>query len=103
MTTKRGIAPLTTLREQTPLAASPVVDEPPISLAPSPPHPQRYRICPHHMGLHSIVLNGSTSRFCQQCGRFQPVEDFDDDKKTCRRKVRTGAVQTPRASRARAA
>ncbi|KFM27939.1 Squamosa promoter-binding-like protein 9 [Auxenochlorella protothecoides] len=30
------------------------------------------------------MRNGVRSRFCQQCGRYQPLEDFDDTKRSCR-------------------
>jgi hypothetical protein len=29
----------------------------------------------------SIEVNGQLSRFCQQCGKFEPVEAFDDNKR----------------------
>ncbi|PRW21027.1 ligase [Chlorella sorokiniana] len=47
----------------------------------------RYKICPAHCVMPGIVKDGRVLRFCQQCGRFQPIEDFDESKRTCRRKL----------------
>jgi hypothetical protein len=49
---------------------------------------QRYKICPHHLELPCLVVEGQTIRFCQQCGRFQLLTDFEGDRRSCRRKVR---------------
>mgnify|MGYP001035137455 CR=1 FL=1 len=37
--------------------------------------------------MHSMLRDGVPHRFCQQCGRFQPLTEFDEDRRTCRRKV----------------
>lgn len=34
-----------------------------------------------------MEINGALVRFCQQCGRFQPLTEFDDSKKSCRKKL----------------
>jgi hypothetical protein len=34
-----------------------------------------------------IVREGESRRWCQQCGKFQPLVDFEAQKRTCRRKV----------------
>ncbi|KAG2499696.1 hypothetical protein HYH03_002631 [Edaphochlamys debaryana] len=43
----------------------------------------RLRICEAHLASPAIVVNGVVSRFCQQCGRFQPLSDFTGKKKSC--------------------
>ena len=48
---------------------------------------QRYKICSHHAGLNSMQLCGHAVRFCQQCGRFQPLSDFVGSMKSCRKKL----------------
>ncbi|GAB4818529.1 hypothetical protein N2152v2_005575 [Parachlorella kessleri] len=48
---------------------------------------QRYKICPEHVQMHSMLRDGVPHRFCQQCGRFQPLTEFDEDRRTCRRKL----------------
>ena len=49
---------------------------------------QRHRICPYHVSLPEMMNNnGDPVRFCQQCGRFQPLDEFDGTKKSCRLKL----------------
>lgn len=48
---------------------------------------KRYRICDYHATLNEMVVNGKVVRFCQQCGRFQDLSEFDGLKKSCRRKL----------------
>eukprot|EP00798_Chlamydomonas_sp_ICE-L_P029112 gene29112-32326_t len=48
---------------------------------------QRYRCCEVHLRSLSIVINGSESRFCQQCGRFQELHEFDGVRRSCRSKL----------------
>ncbi len=33
------------------------------------------------------MVEGQTIRFCQQCGRFQLLTDFEGDRRSCRRKL----------------
>lgn len=47
----------------------------------------RYKICEFHLKAHVVQKNGSPHRFCQQCGKFQPLEDFDGDKRSCRARL----------------
>jgi hypothetical protein len=54
----------------------------------SAPRLQRYKICPFHLELPCLVVEGQSIRFCQQCGRYQLLSDFDGDRRSCRRKVR---------------
>ena len=42
---------------------------------------QRYRICEEHLKLGTLLVEGCLQRFCQQCGRFQPLADFDGNKR----------------------
>jgi len=44
----------------------------------------RYRICKMHMTKESIERNGRLERFCQQCGRFHPLEEFEGSKRSCK-------------------
>lgn len=43
-----------------------------------------------------MTVDGQTVRFCQQCGRFQALEEFDGTKKSCRRKLALHNVQRRR-------
>jgi hypothetical protein len=42
---------------------------------------QRHKVCAVHLSAMCSKVNGVDSRFCQQCGKFQPLEDFDADKR----------------------
>eukprot|EP00887_Chlorella_sp_A99_P007040 scaffold2.g7040.t1 len=48
---------------------------------------RRYRICQHHSTLPSMVLDGRRQRFCQQCGRFHVLSEFQGTRKSCQRKL----------------
>ncbi|KAL0028831.1 hypothetical protein WJX79_010810 [Trebouxia sp. C0005] len=49
---------------------------------------QRYRVCEEHLNLSALRLaDGKEHRFCQQCGRFHPLGEFDGEKKSCRWKL----------------
>ena len=47
----------------------------------------RYKICETHLKAAVVQKDGLPNRFCQQCGKFQPVEDFDGDKRSCRARL----------------
>jgi hypothetical protein len=42
----------------------------------------RYRVCPEHQKALSVKVSGQNVRFCQQCGKFQPLKDFQGKKKS---------------------
>lgn len=48
---------------------------------------QRYKICMDHLKTDYVVRNNIKMRFCQQCGRFEPLEEFDGDKRSCRSRL----------------
>jgi SBP domain len=48
---------------------------------------QRYKICEHHLKVSSIVVEGVRKRFCQQCGHFHDLSEFDGDKRSCRARL----------------
>jgi hypothetical protein len=47
----------------------------------------RYRICETHLKSMCTYKDGIAVRFCQQCGKFQAVEEFDGDKRSCRERL----------------
>jgi len=47
----------------------------------------RYKICHHHLKVSSIMKDGKPQRFCQQCGRFHLLEEFDNNKRSCRTRL----------------
>lgn len=56
-------------------------------LTPLKEYHQRYKICEFHLKVHSIVREGKRQRFCQQCGRFHDLTEFDGDKRSCRARL----------------
>ncbi|KAK9812453.1 hypothetical protein WJX73_000826 [Symbiochloris irregularis] len=51
-------------------------------LAGSKDYYQRYRVCEEHLKLSSLIKDNIPQRFCQQCGRFHVLADFDGDKRS---------------------
>ncbi|EFN55889.1 hypothetical protein CHLNCDRAFT_17960, partial [Chlorella variabilis] len=48
---------------------------------------QRYRVCKPHLQSPAMVVDGVVQRFCQQCGRFHLLREFDGDKRNCRARL----------------
>ena len=47
----------------------------------------RYKICEFHLKIPCITREGTQQRFCQQCGRFHNIGEFDGDKRSCRARL----------------
>lgn len=47
----------------------------------------RYKICETHLKASSVVHQSIEQRFCQQCGKFHPIEAFDGSKRSCRARL----------------
>lgn len=58
-----------------------------INLSTQAEYYQRYRICKAHLRSPALLVEDIPQRFCQQCGRFHPLQDFDGDKKNCRARL----------------
>ncbi|KAJ7955020.1 Squamosa promoter-binding-like protein [Quillaja saponaria] len=48
---------------------------------------RRHRVCLRCANASTVVLDGETKRYCQQCGKFHILSDFDEGKRSCRRKL----------------
>ncbi|XP_011009174.1 PREDICTED: squamosa promoter-binding-like protein 7 [Populus euphratica] len=48
---------------------------------------RRHRVCLGCANATAVVLDGETKRYCQQCGKFHVLSDFDEGKRSCRRKL----------------
>lgn len=48
---------------------------------------RRHRICESHSKCPSITVSGTERRFCQQCSRLHDLSEFDDKKRSCRRRL----------------
>ncbi|KAG2502224.1 hypothetical protein HYH03_000710 [Edaphochlamys debaryana] len=45
---------------------------------------KRYGVCEPHLRSLELLVDGRLQRFCQQCGKFQELAEFDDAKRSCR-------------------
>ncbi|XP_002965229.2 squamosa promoter-binding-like protein 14 [Selaginella moellendorffii] len=48
---------------------------------------RRHRVCEVHSKTPKSVVDGIEKRFCQQCSRFHVLEEFDDGKRSCRKRL----------------
>ncbi|AQK93817.1 Squamosa promoter-binding protein-like (SBP domain) transcription factor family protein [Zea mays] len=48
---------------------------------------RRHRVCLRCAHAATVMLDGVQKRYCQQCGKFHVLLDFDEDKRSCRRKL----------------
>ncbi|XP_039141531.1 squamosa promoter-binding-like protein 7 [Dioscorea cayenensis subsp. rotundata] len=48
---------------------------------------RRHKVCEMHSKAPKVVVLGAEQRFCQQCSRFHAVSEFDDAKRSCRRRL----------------
>ncbi|KAE9461897.1 hypothetical protein C3L33_06214, partial [Rhododendron williamsianum] len=51
------------------------------------PYHRRHKVCEFHAKVPVVVLAGLQQRFCQQCSRFHELSEFDDTKRSCRRRL----------------
>ncbi|OMO53755.1 Transcription factor, SBP-box [Corchorus capsularis] len=48
---------------------------------------RRHRVCLRCANSSTVLIDGETKRYCQQCGKFHLLSDFDEGKRSCRRKL----------------
>ncbi|CAI0628160.1 unnamed protein product [Linum tenue] len=48
---------------------------------------RRHRICESHSKSPKVIVAGLERRFCQQCSRFHELSEFDEKKRSCRRRL----------------
>ncbi|KAL0353773.1 UNVERIFIED_CONTAM: Squamosa promoter-binding protein 2 [Sesamum angustifolium] len=48
---------------------------------------QRHRVCEVHAKAPVVLVDGLRQRFCQQCSRFHELSEFDQTKRSCRRRL----------------
>ncbi|KAI3693877.1 hypothetical protein L1987_76832 [Smallanthus sonchifolius] len=49
---------------------------------------RRHKVCEIHSKAPNVLLLGLQQRFCQQCSRFHDVTEFDEAKRSCRRRLK---------------
>ncbi|PWA78099.1 SBP-like protein [Artemisia annua] len=57
------------------------------NLAEAKQYHRRHRVCESHAKAQAVVVAGIHQRFCQQCSRFHELSEFDEAKRSCRRRL----------------
>ncbi|XP_027350088.1 squamosa promoter-binding-like protein 9 [Abrus precatorius] len=47
----------------------------------------RHKVCGMHSKSPTVIVAGLQQRFCQQCSRFHQLPEFDQGKRSCRRRL----------------
>ncbi|XP_058209856.1 squamosa promoter-binding-like protein 9 [Rhododendron vialii] len=47
----------------------------------------RHKVCGMHSKSPKVIVGGLEQRFCQQCSRFHQLPEFDQGKRSCRRRL----------------
>ncbi|XWS34550.1 hypothetical protein CRYUN_Cryun21dG0048400 [Craigia yunnanensis] len=48
---------------------------------------RKHRVCESHSKSSKVIIGGLERRFCQQCSRFHDLLEFDEKKRSCRRRL----------------
>ncbi|XP_034907077.1 squamosa promoter-binding-like protein 6 [Populus alba] len=56
-------------------------------LSSSKDYHKRHKVCEAHTKTPQVIVNGNEQRFCQQCSRFHLLVEFDDGKRSCRKRL----------------
>nr|AQQ11806.1 squamosa-promoter binding protein-like protein [Phyllostachys edulis] len=48
---------------------------------------RRHKVCEAHSKTPVVVVGGQEQRFCQQCSRFHMLAEFDEGKRSCRKRL----------------
>nr|AGI62049.1 SQUAMOSA promoter-binding-like 1 [Erycina pusilla] len=48
---------------------------------------RRHKVCEAHAKAATVIVAGLRQRFCQQCSRFHELPEFDEVKRSCRRRL----------------
>ncbi|KAE8662507.1 Squamosa promoter-binding-like protein 8 [Hibiscus syriacus] len=48
---------------------------------------RRHKVCEFHSKASTVMAAGLTQRFCQQCSRFHLLSEFDNGKRSCRKRL----------------
>ncbi|KAJ7950871.1 Squamosa promoter-binding-like protein [Quillaja saponaria] len=48
---------------------------------------RRHKVCEFHSKAATVIAAGLTQRFCQQCSRFHQLPEFDNGKRSCRKRL----------------
>lgn len=56
-------------------------------LSKSKDYHRRHKVCEVHSKAGSALVGNLLQRFCQQCSRFHVLQEFDEGKRSCRRRL----------------
>nr|AUS89431.1 squamosa promoter binding protein [Sesuvium portulacastrum] len=48
---------------------------------------RRHKVCEMHSKTPRVTIGGHEQRFCQQCSRFHALGEFDEGKRSCRKRL----------------
>ncbi|GAA0156762.1 hypothetical protein LIER_14174 [Lithospermum erythrorhizon] len=48
---------------------------------------RRHKVCDVHSKATSALVGAVMQRFCQQCSRFHPLQEFDEVRRSCRKRL----------------
>ncbi|KAH9626423.1 hypothetical protein KSS87_018726 [Heliosperma pusillum] len=48
---------------------------------------RRHKVCEMHSKTPRVTIGGHEQRFCQQCSRFHSLGEFDEGKRSCRKRL----------------
>ncbi|KAJ8773576.1 hypothetical protein K2173_005822 [Erythroxylum novogranatense] len=58
-----------------------------IDLSSAKDYHRKHRVCESHSKCPKVIVAGIERRFCQQCSRFHGLSEFDEKKRSCRRRL----------------
>ncbi|KAM0990367.1 hypothetical protein ACFX2I_008902 [Malus domestica] len=58
-----------------------------VDLSGAKPYYSRHKVCGLHSKTPTVIVAGLEQRFCQQCSRFHLLPEFDQGKRSCRRRL----------------
>ncbi|MQL78980.1 hypothetical protein Taro_011415 [Colocasia esculenta] len=58
-----------------------------VALVDAKDYHRRHKVCEMHSKAPKVVVLGMEQRFCQQCSRFHVITEFDESKRSCRRRL----------------
>lgn len=63
------------------------VDDCQLDLSNAKDYHRRHKVCEAHSKVTKALVGNSVQRFCQQCSRFHILQEFDEGKRSCRRRL----------------
>ncbi|KAH7544108.1 hypothetical protein JRO89_XS15G0108200 [Xanthoceras sorbifolium] len=64
-----------------------LVDKCGVDLTNAKRYHRRHKVCEVHSKASAVIVSGLRQRFCQQCSRFHELHEFDEAKRSCRRRL----------------